>query len=501
MLVIKDITYLDAKKLIDACINAPEGRRLEFKRVSGKMVGKALETLCAFANTDGGMLVLGLGDFKAGKNQERFLGIEENPEALDELIRKLSSHFNPFIENIRLLRGPCSSDAKPNKHLVWIIVPQSHKVHSVIDGATWGRLEASNYPLSAADITDLSYRRGTRSAESDPLSIDWGLLDTPVWRAYAVSRGFSGARSLMDQMAQLGLAAKIGQEWRPLKAAVLLFAEEPGGLLAQQGARAEVRLMVYRGRAIDSSAKPNFRKPPRTLRGPLIRLIDDTVRAVLDELAQGVELANSGFKAQHHYPERVVKEAIVNAILHRDYRLNRDILIRIFDDRLEVESPGSFPGSTTPANIRTAGSNARNPLVVKTLRDFPLPPNLDLNEGIPMMFAEMDAAHLYPPQYRQNVETTSGSVIVTLLNMERPSIWNQVSDWMDRNGSLSNSHLCHIGKMETLGASKLLRTWVEQGLLEPLPGRAKKNMAYIKTGRSIDQVGLLSSVLDNKTAT
>lgn len=81
-----------------------------------------------------------------------------------------------------------------------------------------------------------------------------------------------------------------------------------------------------------------MRKPPRTLRGPLIRLIDDTVRTVLDELSQGVELASSGFKAQHLYPERVVKEAIVNAVIHRDYRLNREIIIRIFDDRLEVDS-------------------------------------------------------------------------------------------------------------------------------------------------------------------
>jgi ATP-dependent DNA helicase RecG len=47
----------------------------------------------------------------------------------------------------------------------------------------------------------------------------------------------------------------------------------------------------------------------------------------------------------------VVKEAIVNAIIHRDYRLNRDIFVRIFDDRIEVESPGVFPGNITPANI------------------------------------------------------------------------------------------------------------------------------------------------------
>jgi ATP-dependent DNA helicase RecG len=291
----------------------------------------------------------------------------------------------------------------------------------------------------------------------------------------------------------LGLAEKVAGEWVPRRAAVLLFAEEPGGLLAAQGTRAEVRLTVYQGKAAEAGAKPNMKKPPRTLRGPLIRLIDDTVRVVLDELSAGVELASSGFKAQHRYPERVVKEAIVNAVIHRDYRLNRDILIRIFDDRLEVDSPGVFPGAITPANIAKAGSKARNPLIAKTLRDFPLPPNFDLNEGVPMMFAEMATAHLYPPQYRQHTE----SVIVTLLNLERPTVWDEVSDWIDRNGELANADLCRIAGVDTLKASKMLKAWVEQGVLEQVPDRAKRNTAYIKPAQPV-QGDLLSTSQDNK---
>ncbi|MDP1648877.1 MAG: hypothetical protein Q8M01_11865 [Rubrivivax sp.] len=121
-------------------------------------------------------------------------------------------------------------------------------------------------------------------------------------------------------------------------AAVLLFADEPGSLLAAFGSRADIRLMVYAGKEVGSGATPNLRKPPKTIRGPLIEQIDTAVRAVLDELAQGLTLASSGFKTRHKYPERVVKEAIVNAVIHRDYRLNRDIVIRIFDDRIAVEN-------------------------------------------------------------------------------------------------------------------------------------------------------------------
>ena len=58
-------------------------------------------------------------------------------------------------------------------------------------------------------------------------------------------------------------------------------------------------------------------------------------------------------------------------MIHRDYRLNRDIHIRIFDNRIEVESPGLFPGAITPATVAQAGSFARNPLLARNLREFP----------------------------------------------------------------------------------------------------------------------------------
>jgi ATP-dependent DNA helicase RecG len=244
-------------------------------------------------------------------------------------------------------------------------------------------------------------------------------------------------------------------------------------------------------------ATPNLKKPPKTIRGPLIDQIDSAVKTVLDELAQGLTLSGSGFKARHVYPERVVKEAIVNAVIHRDYRLNRDIFIRIFDDRIEMESPGVFPGSITPANIGRAGSKARNPLIAQNLREFPVAPNIDAGEGVKMMFAEMSSAQLYPPQYSQNTESAVESVTVTLLNLERPSMWDEVSDWIDRNGSIANAELCKIAGVETLKASKMLGAWVEQGLLEPLPDRGKRNMAYTKPSQAGEQPSLLSGLEEN----
>jgi ATP-dependent DNA helicase RecG len=86
----------------------------------------------------------------------------------------------------------------------------------------------------------------------------------------------------------------------------------------------------------------------------------------------------------------------------------------------------------------------------------------------------------YLPQYSQNTETAVESVTVTLLNLERPSVWNEVSAWIDQEGFIQNAKLREIAKVDTLKASKLLAGWREQGLLVALPDRGKRNMAYTK---------------------
>lgn len=201
---------------------------------------------------------------------------------------------------------------------------------------------------------------------------------------------------------------------------------------------------------------------------------------MLDELAEGLTLAKSGFRTVHRYPERVIKEAITNAVIHRDYRLNRDIQVRIFDNRIEVLSPGLFPGRITAATVHRMGSFARNGLIASNLREFPVPPNVDAGEGVKMMFNLMRAQNLYPPQYRELRQQAQEAISVTLLNEESPSIWEQVSDWVDRNGSISNRELCQIADLDTLKASKQLKRWVEQGLLVSNQTSGTRNREYFK---------------------
>ena len=115
-----------------------------------------------------------------------------------------------------------------------------------------------------------------------------------------------------------------------------------------------------------------------------------------------------------------------------------------------------------------------------------------------MMFAEMANAKLYPPRYRQNTEAAVESVTVTLLNLERPTVWDEVSHFIDMHGEVANKDLCKIANVDTLKASRMLAAWEEQGMLNRMPDRAKRNTAYFKPEQQSDQASLLSDTKDNK---
>lgn len=267
------------KALINNLLNRTESRHLEFKRVSGKMVGKVLETVCAFANTAGGMLVLGIADAKEFAGDERLFGIEENPEAVDELQRKLHTEFQPSIDSVTTRRIPCmacNGIAKGKAaHLLLVQVKRSNAVHSIVNGSTFVRMEASNRPMTASEITELSYQRGIRSAANEPVPVALDRLQTHAWQRFVQGRG-ALTGSFAEQLLRIGLAEKVNGQVQPRRAAVLLFADEPGGLLAAWDARADVRVMVYDGKRISTGATPNLRKPAKTIRGPLIDQIDAT---------------------------------------------------------------------------------------------------------------------------------------------------------------------------------------------------------------------------------
>ena len=232
-----DIPSPQAAARLAALLQSPESKALDFKRLGSGKVAKMLETICGFANTEGGLLIVGIADPKEvkpiDKPQQRLWGLQENPKAFDELQRKCRTQFNPPIGTIIFYRLQCTLRDGSEGHVALVRVGRSERVHSVVEGGTWARFDASNRQLGATEIADLSYRRGERSAESETVAVPMSLLETATWFSFVSSRGMR-AGSMAEQLQRIGLAdvskGSSGDEVHPRRAAVLLFAERAGQL-------------------------------------------------------------------------------------------------------------------------------------------------------------------------------------------------------------------------------------------------------------------------------
>jgi ATP-dependent DNA helicase RecG len=410
----------------------------------------------------------------------------------DELRRKIRSRITePDDLSITHKEIECTLRSDQRGSIILLKIGKSSRVHSIVDDGTYVRLSKGNKELTATEINDLCYARGVISAESRLEDVDFELLETDYWRAYSRERGLT--RRIDEAMLHLGLAKRDQQDdLRPTRAAVLLFAEEPSGLLASKAA---VRVFHYQGPKMSTDPNTNLVRTPVTIGGPLIRQIADARQTVIKELAGGVQFGPLGFEIVQKYPVRVIAEAITNAVIHRDYRLPADVMVRIFSDRIEVDSPGLFAGPVTTANIGRVGPYSRNPLIIQHLREFPSPPNLDAGEGVRMMFGTMRESHLYPPLYLTRPRIEREAVIVDLRNQNRPSVWEQVTDYLEKHGTIGNAEVRQLlGTDDTLRASKQLKHWVEQGVLVVVNPDAGTNVRrYTKPDMTIDE-NLFSSL-------
>lgn len=488
-------------ELVEKILELTEGPTIEFKRVGDN--ASAIKTSCAFANTEGGWLVLGIEDLKKAKGLDRVFGIQEKPEAVDDLKRQLGGRITPplVFPNCNppaFIEIGCTLRDRHKCSIVIVRIEKSNAVHSLVDGGTYVREGRSNRQLNAAEITELSLKRGATSFVSVLVDMPFELLDTVYWKEYRDQRRLT--RPIDEALFHLGLAKRdVAGKLQPSRAAVLLFAEEPSGILDSKCA---TRVFHYKGDTIEHRADTNLMRPPKTIGGPLKVQIAGAREAVLDSLASGVQVGPLGFEIVQKYPVRVLTEAITNAVIHRDYRLPADIHIRIFANRIEVESPGIFPGNVSVNNIGIIGSHPRNRALVDHLREFPNPPNLDAGEGVRMMLHMMDQSNLYPPIFLSQPDIPKEAVIVFLFNELRPSVWDQVHQYLQKHKDIGNAEVRMLLRNDDpTKSSKMLITWVKLGLLVIAnPGSAKQYRRYRLPGMTSDQ-SLFSELLGKQGGT
>jgi ATP-dependent DNA helicase RecG len=471
-------------EFVAALLRIGESPGFEVKRAGDNK--RKIETVVAFANSEGGVLLIGVEDENKSQGGGRLFGIQENPESVDEFMRMLAQRITPPLSDPttqfpRIWEIGCTLRDGKHGSILAVEVSKSTGVHSVVGGGTYVRHFSSNRQISAEEITALAMRRGSVSVVNLLTETPFELLDTSTWREYAANRRLT--RPIGEAMRHLGLAREENGKLCATRAAVLLFAEEPSGLLDSKVA---IRIFHYRGESVERAVNPNLVRPPVTVSGPLLTQIRLARDVVLNELASGVQVGALGFEIAQRYPVRVIQEAITNAVIHRDYHTNADIHVRIFSDRIEIESPGGLPGGVTTANVGVIGSRPRNRALVDHLREFPQPPNLDAGEGVPMMRRTMFQSDLYPPVFVNRDAGGVETVLVQLSNHARPSIWSQVEEYLERQPSIGNAEvraLLHTDN--SVRASRLLKSWVELGLLELVNSEApKQQRRYQRRGSS-----------------
>jgi ATP-dependent DNA helicase RecG len=151
------------------------------------------------------------------------------------------------------------------------------------------------------------------------------------------------------------------------------------------------------------------------------------------EIIEGISKLGEKGLEKITYPDETLHEIITNAVLHRDYSIASDVHVRVYDNRIEVESPGTLPGHVTKANILSEQS-ARNPKIVRLINKFPDPPNKDVGEGLNTAFEAMRKLKLRPPE----VAERDNSVIVHIRHAPLASPHDIVVSYLTNHEEVTN---------------------------------------------------------------
>jgi ATP-dependent DNA helicase RecG len=212
-----------------------------------------------------------------------------------------------------------------------------------------------------------------------------------------------GASDLMRLLQVRGLAV----DDKLTNAGALLFGASPQAVLPE----AYVRVLRYRGRERGAGERQQLIDDIR-IEGAIPEQLLNAQAQIreLQPVRQALQVDTGRFGPVPLVPEEAWLEGLVNAVVHRSYSLAGDhIRVEIFDDRIEIWSPGRFLGLVDLSDPSNVTRFARNPRIARVCADLRF--GQELGEGIRRMFEEMRTAGLGDPVYRQ----ASGGVQLTLL--------------------------------------------------------------------------------------
>lgn len=353
------------------------------------------ELLVSFANSDGGTVLFGV--YPNGDVDPALMF-----EDIEDSLRLALSQCRPGV------RTEWQRSEVKGGEVVAVRVPRSSELHSLEDGRVLVRSGTESRPLAGDEIRHLAATKSSGDYEVElVVGANYDDLDPEVIAEYRAKRAERQRRPItVDDKSMLVRAGAITEEGTPTVCGLLLFGFEPQSFLPQTG------LIVVRFAGTEvrgPGGLPGYSRREE-MTGPLAKLVESAWQVVWEEMRVAAVVTGLKREEKGEYPSFAVREALVNAVCHRDYRLTgRRIEIRMFDDRMEVISPGGLPGYITVDNI-VEEHFSRNPRIVNGLFQWGFIEELGL--GVDRMIEDMVNAGHPAPEFRD----TSYSFTVTLRN-------------------------------------------------------------------------------------
>lgn len=346
--------------------------------------------ISAFANAAGGKLVVGIED-----NGE-VTGFRRNGARDIENFERAALATctpTPIVHRERI--SVVNSSGEDDTVLVLDIEPStSHSVARMSDGDVFLRQNDKSVKLNREQVIALEFDKGQRIFE-DELVKDSSIddVDHEVLDRYKEILG----TEVSDE--QVLRSRRFMRDGKLTVAGALLFAQDPSVMMPQ----ARVRILRYDGVKMETGERLNITKE-RCFCGPPPKVIQGAYELISSMLREFQFLGPDGkFQTVPEYPEFAWFEGLVNAVTHRDYSFRGDyIRISMFDDRMEIISPGALPNIVTLDNMRTT-RYSRNPSIARTLVEFGWV--RELNEGVQRIYTEMQNSLLGDPVYSEPGKT------------------------------------------------------------------------------------------------
>ena len=366
------------------------------------------DTICAFANADGGTIAIGISD-----KHRRIEGVDYHEEQLNEILRAPIDFCNPTVPVKTEMVECINFEGKPD-HVLLMHIEASPLLHANQADEAYIRVGDKSKKLDFTDRMNLMYAKGVRYFEDEPVA-DATVedLDLEFVGSYCKRIGYTKSPEEYVRENKNFVTVKDGKD-RVSVAAILLFGKNPQLFFP----RAFIRFIRYDGTEAKVGKDMNVIKDI-IFEGRILEQVEKAVDFIKVQMKEKTYLGHDGiFVTEEEYSEFVRTEIVVNAATHRDYGIKgTDIQIKMFDDRLEVDSPGTFAGMVKKENIRYTHFS-RNPKIAAFLKDYGYVK--EYGEGVDRMCKELEAIGLPDPVFNNSTFILKTTVLSADRDQRKP---------------------------------------------------------------------------------